>query len=163
MTRSEQKYESKEEVQTLGDSDMSVSNTSMEEVGDRMERSEQMSEDDDYQIMNQEGVRDPWEDDSILDNMKETENEQNNKDSEDIETDGSQSESSGDTIVPSESMDTGDKEYDPTTTESEESVVSAKCEKMRNKKQTTLTKTFGEKIKAKTAKATKVNNKNQRQ
>ena len=58
MTMNEQKYESKEEVQTLGDSDTSVSNTSMEEVGDRMEGLEQMSEDDDSQVMNQDGVRD---------------------------------------------------------------------------------------------------------
>ena len=67
----------------------------------------------------------------------------------DKESDDSWSESSGDTIIPIKSMDTGNKEYDPTTTDLEESVISAKCEKMRNKKQTTLTQTFGEKINAK--------------
>ena len=57
-------------------------------------------------------------------------------------------------------MDTGNKEYDPTTTDSEESVVSAKGAKMRNKKQTTLTQTFREKINAKAAKAIKLKNAN---
>ena len=76
----------------------------------------------------------------------------------DKEYDDSRSESSGDTIIPCESMDTGNKEYDPTTTDLEESVILEKCAKTRNKKQTTLTQTFGEKINAKTAKAIKVNN-----
>ena len=58
MTRNEQNYEVEEEVQTLGDSDTSVSNTSTEEVGDRMDGSEQMSEDDDSPVMSQDRVRD---------------------------------------------------------------------------------------------------------
>ena len=119
-----------------------------------------MSDDDEVHVTNREEVRDSWEEDSILENKRDCENEQNSEGSGYIEPDDSRSESSGDTIIPSESMDTGDKEYDPTTTDSEESVVSAKCEKMRNKKQTTLTQTFGKKINAKTAKAIKLNNAN---
>ena len=91
-----------------------------------------MSNDDEFHVTNQEEVRDLWEQDSILENKRECENEQNSEGSEDIEPDDSWSESSGDTIIPSESMDTGDKEYDPTTTDSEESVVSTKGAKMRN-------------------------------
>ena len=55
-------------------------------------------------------------------------------------------------------MDTGDKEYEPTTTDSEESVVSAEGEKTRNKKQTTLTQTFGEKTNDKIVRTTKLSN-----
>ena len=55
-------------------------------------------------------------------------------------------------------MDTGDKKYDPTTTDSEESVVSAKGAKMRNKKQTTLTQTFREKTNDKIIRAANLSN-----
>ena len=78
----------------------------------------------------------------------------------DKECDNSRSESSGDTIIPSKRMDTGNKEYDLTTTDLEESVISTKCGKTRNKKQTTLTQKFGEMINAKEAKATRLNNAN---
>ena len=70
VTRNKQNYESEEEIQTVGDSDMSTLNTSME-----MERSEQMSDDDESHVTNQEGVRDSWEEDSILNNIKEIGNE----------------------------------------------------------------------------------------
>ena len=112
----------------MGDPDTSTSNTSME-----MERSEQMSDDDEFHVTNQEEVRDSWEEDSILENKMESENDQNSEVMGDKEYDDSRSESIGDTIIPSKSMDTGNKEYDPTTTDSEESLVSAKGEKMRNK------------------------------
>ena len=72
-------------------------------------------------------------------------------------TKDSRSDRSGDTIVPNESMYTGDKEYEPTTTDSEESLVSAKGAKKRNKKQTTLTQTFGEKTNNK-VRTTKLSN-----
>ena len=50
-------------------------------------------------------------------------------------------------------METFNKEYEPTTTDSEEIVASAKCLKARNKKQTTLTQTFKEKNSENLAKA----------
>ena len=44
--RNKNTYEREDEVHTLGDSDMSVSNNSTAEVGDMRDGSEQMSEDD---------------------------------------------------------------------------------------------------------------------
>ena len=94
--------------------------------------------------MGQDRVKDPWEDDRIIENVKEKENEESGDENNETETRNSQSDNSGYTIIPNEIMETFDKEYEPTTTESEESVVSAKCVKARNKKQTTLTQTLKE-------------------
>ena len=58
--------------------------------------------------------------------MKEKENEESGDESDEMGTRDSQSDRSGDMIVPNEIMETADKEYEPTTTDLEESVVSAK-------------------------------------
>ena len=121
-----------------------------------MEVLEQTSDDDESK--DQDDVRDSWEEDSILENKGECEHSRPNENIGNKGSDDSRSGNSVDTIIPSESMDTGDKEYDPTTTDSEESVMLTKRGKTRNKKQTTLTQTFGEKINAKEAKATQVKN-----
>ena len=47
------------------------------------------------------------------------------------------SKDSGYKIVPNDSMDTDDREYEPTTTDSEESVISTLNKRQGNKNQTT--------------------------
>ena len=116
MPSLEHNYESEEEVQTVGDSDTTTSNSSLE-----VEVLEQTSDDDESK--EQDEVRDSWEEDSILENKGEYKHGWINGSMGNEERDDSQSENSGDTMIPSESMDTGDKEYDLTTTDSEESVM----------------------------------------
>ena len=88
-------------------------------------------------------VKDSWEDDSILNGEEETsrdggasqynnESDSNNRDRENEETQ-THTEST---------MDEENREYKPTSTDSEESAVSIKRRKPTNKKQTTITNTF---------------------
>ena len=83
--------------------------------------------------MDQDRVKDSWEDDSIVENGKDKENEASGNENYETETSDSQSDDSGDTIIPNESMEKNYKEYEPTTTDSEESSVSTKRLKARNK------------------------------
>ena len=88
-------------------------------------------------------VKDTWEDDSILDGKEEITNE----DGENKQSSGSGSGNSDgeneDTILHTGSVvDEDDREYEPTSTDSEESAVSIKRKKTTNKKQTMITNTF---------------------
>ena len=80
-------------------------------------------------------VKDSWEDDSIINGEEET--------SRDGSTNQNRDGGHEETQAHTEStMDKEDREYEPTTTDSEESAVSIKRRKSISKKQTTITNTF---------------------
>ena len=88
-------------------------------------------------------VKDSWEDYSILNGEVEIAHEDgaskhsNEDDSSNRDGDNEDTQTHTGSIV-----DEDDKEYEPTSTDSEESAVSIKKKKSTNKKQTTITNTF---------------------
>ena len=101
--RNEHIYERKVEVNTLGTSDMSDSNSIMEDEGERRDELGKMSEEESDQVMGQDRVNISWEDYSIVENMREKENEESCDENNETETSYSRSDNSGDTIIPNES------------------------------------------------------------
>ena len=99
--------------------------------------------------MDWDEIKDSWEDDSIVGSGKEKESGESEEENEGRYVKHNWSKDSGDTIVPNDSMETDDREYEPTTTDSEESVISTPNKLLGRKKQTTLTMTFKEASKEK--------------
>ena len=88
-------------------------------------------------------VKDSWEDGSILNGEEEMTNEDGANKHSNKSGSGNSNGENEDTILHTGSVvDEYDKEYDPTSTDSEESVVSIKRKKKTNKKQTMITNTF---------------------
>ena len=69
--------------------------------------------------MDQDRLKDLWEDDSIVESVKDKVSEESREENGEIETSGSQSDDSGNTIVPNKSMETNNNQYEPTTTDLE--------------------------------------------
>ena len=88
-------------------------------------------------------VKETWEDDSILDGEEKMTNEDwaNKQRSEGVSSNSDGEDE--DTIIHTGSVvDEDDREYEPTSKDSEESAVSIKRKKATNKKQTMITNTF---------------------
>ena len=88
-------------------------------------------------------VKDTWEGDSILNGEEEITNE-DGESKHSNEDDSSNRDGKNKDTLPHTGIveDENDREYEPTSTDSEESVVSIKRKKPTNKKQTMITNTF---------------------
>ena len=88
-------------------------------------------------------VKETWEEDSILDGEEEMVKECGASKWRNMGINGGSNGENEDTITHTDSMvDENDREYEKTSTDSEESEVSVRENKVSNKKQTTITNTF---------------------
>ena len=134
-------HESEDEVVGVGQSDTQEETSSGSDG--KMSHASDKGHKEWTQKLQQMHVKETWEDDSILDGEEETINKggANKRRSEgsNVSSDGEDEE----TITHTESLvDENDREYEPTSTESEESALSTKGKKATNKKQTMITNTF---------------------
>ena len=83
--------------------------------------------------INQDEIKDSWEDESIIGCEKEKESGESEGENEKRDVKHDWSDDRADTIIINESMEKNDKEYEPTTTDSEESVLLTKKKRPGNK------------------------------
>ena len=138
------KSDEERKMDTVGESDTSGIRSGTDEKGKPEGRVNQWKESEHEYQTDQRKVKESWEDDSIIECENEREDEENEDGDKDSEVKHNQSEASGDILVINDSMETNDREYKPTTSNSEESVISTRNKQLGNKKQTTLMMTSKE-------------------
>ena len=90
----------------------------------------------------QYNVKESWEDESLVKGEESAVEEGKNEEGEDQSILTTDSRESGDTLVVKDNKDTSDKAYMPTLSDSRESIRSEPTKQTKQKKQTTIMKSF---------------------